>query len=103
MWSYSSNWMGPINQQFIEEHGSGWSGGRIDCYYSGNDLNELEYTYNARTEIGAPIMTNRSWNIMSNFLDTLETEKLLTFDDIRYKIRECCNFNLELFPEDKTT
>ena len=30
MVTYSTNWMGPINQKWVEEHGDCWSAGRID-------------------------------------------------------------------------
>ena len=29
---YSTNYMGPINMDWIKEHGSDWAGGRIDLY-----------------------------------------------------------------------
>ena len=30
MIDYSTNWMGPLNQEWLLKNGSNWAGGRID-------------------------------------------------------------------------
>lgn len=76
MRSYSTNWMSSINRDFTKEHGHDWSGGAIDCYYHGDDPSQLEYCYRNKTEIDAPIMTIESWDILTGFLDSYETNEL---------------------------
>jgi hypothetical protein len=72
--SYSTNWMGPINQEFINEYGSHWSGGRIDIYDVPGEDYPIEYSL--------PLMRTEDWNDFSDWLDTLETEELLSFEQI---------------------
>ena len=97
MWSFDTNWMGPINRDFLKEHGSGWSGGRIDCYYDGEDESEIEYCYGRRTEIGTPIMTNESWNILTDFCETYTCETLPEFDQLAEVLYNRTGFRLDLF------
>ena len=100
MWTYSTNWMGPVNPTFLEEHGDNWAGGRIDCYYHGDDPNQLDFCYGNRTEIGVPIMSKESWGILTRFLDSYQTIELVSFEEIAYEIKEMCRFELILFKED---
>lgn len=97
MWTYSTNWMGPINPTFLKEHGDNWAGGRIDCYYHGDDPSQLEECYGSRTELGVPIMSKESWDILTRFLDSYETVELVSFDEISTEIKEMCRFELVLF------
>lgn len=72
--SYSTNWMGPINRKWIEEHGDCWAGGRIDIYGVPGEHYPIEY--------GLPVMHTEDWNALSDWLDDLETEELWSFEDL---------------------
>ena len=72
--TYSTNWMGPINENFIEEYGSHWSGGRIDIYGAPGHPWGFEYSL--------PIMRTEDWNNFDAWLEDLETETLWTFEQI---------------------
>lgn len=67
MIQYSTNWMGPISKKFFDEHGDGWMGGRIDMY--GDSLGPYG------DEVGVPILDRKSWKLLSDWLDTYETEE----------------------------
>lgn len=64
---YSTNWMGPVNLDWIKEHGKGWSAGRIDIYGDG-----LAYP----DEVGLPPIKSEDWNRFSDWLDTVETDEM---------------------------
>lgn len=66
--------MGPINQQWIEEHGDCWAAGRIDIYGVPGEHYPIEY--------GLPVMHCGDWNDFSGWLDDFETHELWQFDDI---------------------
>ena len=66
--------MGPINSQWIKEHGQGWSAGRIDIYGVPGEIYPMEY--------GLSPMRTEDWNEFSEWLDTLETEELLSLEQI---------------------
>ena len=68
MISYSTNWMGPINQKWTEEHGDCWSAGRIDIRGVPDESWGLEY--------GLPLMHVEDWNDFSGWLDDFETHEL---------------------------
>jgi len=72
MITYSTNWMGPINAKWIEEHGDCWAAGRIDIYGVPDEPYPIEYSL--------PPMHNEDWNDLSDWLYNLETEELLSFD-----------------------
>ena len=74
MITYSTNWMGPINSQWIQEHGDGWSGGRIDIYGVPGEHYPVEHSL--------PVMRTEDWNEFSEWLDELETEELLSLEQI---------------------
>jgi len=76
MVNYSTNWMGPINQQWIEEHGDCWSAGRIDIYGVPGEDYPIEY--------GLPIMHTEDWNALSDFLWDLTTPEKLSYDELVY-------------------
>jgi hypothetical protein len=69
--------MGPINEDWIAEHGEHWAAGRIDI----SGLNEEEY-WDGRAEYGLAPMHTTSWNALSEWLDTLETDVLLSFEEL---------------------
>jgi hypothetical protein len=72
--SYSTNWMGPINQEFINEYGSHWSGGRIDIYDVPGEDYPIEYSL--------PLMRTEDWNDFGDWLESFQTHELWEFDDI---------------------
>lgn len=65
---YSTNWMGPINQEWIKEHGDDWCTGRVDVYGSGPYPDEL----------WVPPMKSEDWARFSEWLDKLETDEMWT-------------------------
>lgn len=73
MISYSTNWMGPINAQWIRENGDHWAGGRID-------ISGTSYTYGV--EIGLPVMHQSDWNRFSDWLRTFETDTVWTITEL---------------------
>ena len=64
MISYSTNWMGPINTDWIAKNGDCWAAGRIDVH------GEEGYPQ----EIALPPMHDRDWERFSRWLETFETE-----------------------------
>ena len=89
MYTYSTNWMGPINQKWIEENGNQWAGGRIDIY--GGDE-----PYPG--EISVPLIHKYDWWDLTNFLDTLSTEKMLSWEEIKTLYEET-NPKIRFFKE----
>lgn len=67
MIAYDLNWMGPLNAEWLQKHGYGWSGGRIDS------SSTLENPYGK--EYGLSIMDTRDWHRLSSFVDDLTSEK----------------------------
>lgn len=65
--TYSTNWMGPINSEWIKENGEGWSAGRIDI----RGVIDGDGIYD---EMRLPPMKSGSWRSFSDWLDTVTTE-----------------------------
>lgn len=74
MISYSTNWMGPINMKWIEEHGDCWSAGRIDIRGVPDEPWGFEY--------GLAPMHTEDWNALGDFLWNFESEELIPYDDL---------------------
>ena len=72
MLSYSTNWMGPTNTDWIAKHGDQWAAGRIDVYTG------LGYP----AEIALSPMHDRDWEEFSDWLDLFETQELWTLAQI---------------------
>ena len=70
---YSTNYMGPINMDWIKEHGSDWAGGRIDVYGTDSDYPD---------ELGLPIMKAVDYNKFSDWLETVETDAVWTLQQL---------------------
>ena len=68
MITYSTNWMGPINEDWIKAHGDCWAAGRIDVH------GEEGYPQ----EIALPPMHDRDWERFSRWLEGFETEEMWT-------------------------
>lgn len=71
---YSSNWMGPINQDWVQRHGDHWCIGRIDIY--GTD--DSYYS----TEIALPMMHADDWYMFGKWLEKYRTETVCTLDEL---------------------
>lgn len=76
MITYSTNWMGPINKKWIEEHGKYWSAGRIDIRDSS------KWGYEGNREYAIPPMHTEDWNALSDFLWNFESEELISYDKL---------------------
>lgn len=73
MITYSTNWMGPINEEWLEKHGSGWSAGRIDIRGTENPFGE---------EIALAPMTHKDWEQFSEWLENFRTTRVFSFGEI---------------------
>ena len=71
---YSTNWMGPINMDWIKKNGNDWSGGRIDC--RGGTLGMFG------DEINLPIMKTTDWHNFTKWLRTVETKDLYSLKQL---------------------
>lgn len=67
MITYNTNWMGPVNLKWIEEHGDNWMAGRIDMY--GESLGNYDEA------IGVPLIDKKDWQALSEWLGTYMTEE----------------------------
>lgn len=74
MINYSTNWMGPINPNWLKTHGKGWAAGRIDIRVNEDD------PYGS--EIGLPIMSVEDWNRFSVWLRGFTTEEVYTLKQL---------------------
>jgi hypothetical protein len=74
MITYRTNWMGPINSDWIKEHGDYWAAGRIDIYGVPDEPYPIEYSL--------PPMHGEDWAGFSEWLDDFTTERLFSFDEL---------------------
>ena len=92
---YSTNWMGPISlnwyidrgltkkviatfageSQEVDEIIESYSGGRLDFW---NPYSDSMFS----DEIGVPPMRSEDWESLSRWLDTFETDQVLTLKEI---------------------
>ncbi len=116
MWSYDINLMGPSSSwyevekipyhllEIIKEeklktstlkiYNEQWYGGRIDCYCDNvNDVNYDKYG----VELEFPIMTEDSYNKISEWLVTFHSKELLDFSDIKSIYEKETGLTLELY------
>lgn len=82
MITYSTNWMGPISLEWYKKRGihetyEVYAGGRIDI--RGLDCNEY---YDGRHEYALPVMNGESWNKLSDWLEQLETDELISYEQL---------------------
>lgn len=71
MVTYSLNWMGPINKEWISKYGGHWSTGRIDI------RDDSKEGYCGWNEYGLHPMHTEDWNALGDYLWDLETPKEL--------------------------
>jgi len=78
MITYSTNFMGPISNHWYVERGltENYAGGRIDI------RDDSKEGYDGWDEYGVKIMHGEDWNALSEYLDDLETEVLLDYDEL---------------------
>jgi hypothetical protein len=76
MVTYSTNWMGPINAKWIEEHGDCWSAGRIDIRDSSKN------GYDGWDEYSLAPMRTEDWNALGDFLWDLHGETVIPYDSL---------------------
>lgn len=96
---YSTNWMGPISTGWYEERNipyvlkktsgkvlpsveykdftESYSCGRIDIY----GLDESEH-WGGKSEYSVGVMNTKSWNLLSEYLDTYTSSELVSYDDL---------------------
>lgn len=76
---YSTNFMGPLTIDWFEKRNTTerWYGGRIDV--CGLDLAQY---WGGCFEYSLPIMHERSWALLSDWLDSYVTRKLVTLDQV---------------------
>ena len=88
--TYSTNWMGPINLDWIKENGEHWAGGRIDIYGTGEPYGD---------ETNCPIMHAEDYNSLSDWLDTFETDTVWNWVEL-IREYEKTHSKIRLFHED---
>jgi hypothetical protein len=99
MWTYSTNWMGPVNRDFIKDHGDNWAGGRIDVYCDDDTDPLYKDTYMGREEIGLPIMDGPSWKAFTEFLEGYSSLRFMNLDALVYEY-EKTNPSIKWFEEE---
>jgi hypothetical protein len=72
---YSTNWMGPINMEWINKNGRHWAGGRLDFW---NPTIDSHYP----DELGVPIMHAEDWHKFSDWLDEFRADRVLSLTEI---------------------
>ena len=91
---YHTNWMGPINENWIAKHGTGWSAGRIDIWGVPDEPWGVEYSL--------PPMRTEDWNDFGDWLDRFCSEELLTFEQIIETYEENTETKIRWCKEDET-
>jgi len=86
MITYSTNWMGPINLHWYKERGLleedgvtptiRYSAGRIDI------RDDTKEGYDGWDEYSVAPMHSEDWNTLSDYLWDLETEELLSYNEL---------------------
>lgn len=75
MWNYYLVQELIMNQKWIDENGSNWTAGRVECFDSDNS-----YGYSNREYF--LIIDGKDWNKFDDYLRTLETFDLYSLDDL---------------------
>jgi len=65
--------MGPINERWISEHGTGWSAGRIDI------RDDAKPGYAGWDEYSVEPMCSEDWTALGDYLWDLTTEEQLSY------------------------
>jgi hypothetical protein len=58
---------------WTQKHGDHWAAGRIDIYGTDSEYPE---------EYALPIMHSNDWSKLTRWLDTLETEEVLDYEEL---------------------
>ena len=109
MITYSTNWMGPISMDWYRERGlterveyttdtieeitTYYSAGRIDIYGVPDEPYPIEYSL--------PPMRVTDWEDLSEWLDDLETEELLSFDKLIAQFEQTVGKKIQWWKDDE--
>lgn len=74
MITYSVNWMGPINPDWIKKNGDYWAAGRIDIRGIPDDPYGDEY--------GLSAMHMEDWCKLRDWLVTYKTEEVVSYETL---------------------
>lgn len=75
MWNYYLVEELIMNQKWIEQNGSNWAAGRVECYDSENSYGYSNHEYSL-------IIDGKDWNKFDDYLRSIETSSLQTLDDL---------------------
>lgn len=75
MWNYYLVQECIMNQKWIEENGSNWVAGRVECYDSDNSYGYSNREYSL-------IIDGKDWNNFDDYLRNLETPDLQNLDQL---------------------
>lgn len=91
--SYFLNWMGPINANWIREHGDDWCAGRIDV------RGGIEDEYPFGLEIAVPAMRAKSWAAFGQWLYGVRTNEVADLQDLVRMFEREMRTEIEWFGE----
>ena len=109
-WTYSTNFMGPISLLWYEDNSMPYTnrvvdgqivkdyvpyaGGRIDCYC--DDYTDPDYSPFG-DELSLPVMLGEHFDLFSDWLDSVETERLVTLEWLVEQFRNQTGVDIEFF------
>ena len=64
-----------MNQKWIDENGSNWVAGRVECYDSDNSYGYSNREYSL-------IIDGKDWSKFDDYLRSLETKELKNLDEL---------------------
>lgn len=75
MWNYYLVEELIMNQKWIDENGSNWAAGRVECSDSENSFGYSNREYSL-------IIDQKDWNDFADFLNNFSSSSLQTLDDL---------------------
>lgn len=75
MWNYYLVQELIMNQKWIDENGSNWVAGRVECYDSENSYGYSNIEYSL-------IIDGKDWNSFDDYLRSISTESLQSLDQL---------------------
>lgn len=88
--TYSTNWMGPINKSWYEERNL-VQDGEITTHYSAGRIDirdDSKEGYDGWDEYGLVPMHGEDWNALSDWLETLDTDRVLHYTELLERFEE---------------
>ena len=70
---YHTNWMGPVNQDWVQKHGDHWCIGRIDIYGADDEYPD---------ELALPMMHADDWYTFTMWLYNYTSKTVCTLDEL---------------------